>query len=104
MAERYRVMIGSRVDGMLRRHVQFIPNVSIHRAELFTDEFASVVETLKENPFLYPYETDKNLEEKKYRKALFAKWYKALYWVDGETVYLDAVCDGREDLERIFHS
>lgn len=102
MAKEYQVILGSRVDGMLRRHVLFISNVSISRAEQFADEFAAILETLKENPYLFPFDEDENLPAEKYRKAIFAKWYKALYWIEGDTVFLDAVCDCREDLERVF--
>ena len=96
----YKVILGSRVDAMLRRHVLFISNVSIARAERFADEFAEVVEQLRENPYLYPFDSDENLPPEKYRRAVFAKWYKALYWISEEIVYLDAVCDCREDLLR----
>ena len=102
MPNQYRVILASRVDEMLRRHILFISNVSIRRAELFADEFESLVVQLKENPFLFPWDEDQNLPQGKYRRALFAKWYKALFWVDGDTVYLDAVCDCREDLKRVF--
>ena len=96
----YKVILGSRIDAMLRRHVLFISNVSIDRAEAFADEFEAVVTQLKENPFLYPLDEDENLPRGKYRKAVFARWYKTLYWIDNDVVYLDAVCDCREDLSR----
>lgn len=102
MSKQYRVVLASRVDQMLRRHILFISNVSIRRAELFTDEFESLVTQLKENPFLFPWDEDQNLPQRKYRKASFAKYYKALFQVNGDTVYLEAVCDCREDLKRVF--
>ena len=98
---RYNVILSSRVDTMLRRHILFIANVSIPRAERFADEFEGVVGQLKSNPFLFPYDTDDNLPPGKYRRAVFGKWYKALFRVDGDTVYVDAVCDCREDLSRV---
>lgn len=97
----YKVILGSRVDSLLRRHTLFISNVSISRAERFLNEFEGVVTQLKSNPFLYPFETDENLPPEKYRRAIFGKWYKALFRVEGDTVYLDAVCDCREDLARV---
>ena len=97
----YKIVLGSRVDAMLRRQVRFIANVSIRRAELFTDAFEEVILQLKDNPYLFPVDMDEALPEGKYRKALFAKWYKALFWVDRDIVYLDAVCDCREDLNRV---
>ena len=65
------------------------------------DEFEGIVKQVKSNPFLYPFDGDENLPPEKYRRAVFAKWYKALFWVDGNTVYIDAVCDCREDLSRV---
>lgn len=97
----YKVVLGSRVDSMLRRHILFISNVSIYRAERFVDEFEEIVKQLKSNPLLYPFDTDENLPPEKYRKAVFSKWYKALFGVEGDTEYLDAVCDCREDLSRV---
>ena len=49
-----------------------------------------------ENPFQYPVDTDPNLPEGMYRKALFSRWYKALFIVENKTVYLDAVVDCRQ--------
>ena len=40
------------------------------------------------------------MPEGQYRKAIFAKWYKALFMVEDQTVYLDAVVDGRMDVKR----
>ena len=97
----YKVILGSRVDSMLQRHILFISNVSISRAERFVDEFEEIVKQMKSNPFMFPFDTDENLPAEKYRKALFSRWYKALFWVEGDIVYLDAVCDCREDLSRV---
>ena len=98
---RYKVILGSRVDRMLRRHILFLSNVSINQAERFADEFEGIIKQLKSNPFIYPFDGDENLPQEKYRRAIFAKWYKALFRIDGDIVYLDAVCDCREDLSRI---
>ena len=97
----YNVILGSRVDSMLKRHILFISNVSIPRAERFADEFEALVRQLRENPLLFPFDEDENLPYGKYRKVVFARWYKILFWVEGSTVYIDAVCDCREDLRRI---
>ena len=41
---------------------------------------------------------DPNLPEDIYHKAIFAKWYKALFMIDTNSriVYLDAVVDCRQ--------
>ena len=62
-----------------------------------TAEFAKVLDTLEQNPFQFPPELDYNLPDGAYRKALFSKWYKVIFSVAGNTVYLDAVLDCRQD-------
>ena len=62
-----------------------------------TAEFEKVLDTLEQNPFQFPPETDYDLPDGAYRKALFSKWYKAIFSVAEDTVYLDAVLDCRQD-------
>ena len=92
-----KVILGSRVDAMLLRHVEFLARVSIPAAKRFREEFKKVVRDMADNPYQFPYEADMNLPADTYRKALFAKRYKALFLLEGETVYLDAVVDCRQD-------
>ena len=54
----------------------------------------------KQNPYLFSQEDDLNLPEGQYRKALFAKWYQVLFMVENDTVYLDAVVDGRMEIKQ----
>lgn len=93
----YTVILASRVDGMLLRHVEFLARVSLPAAKQFRKEFASLLEELRQNPYQFPWETDPNLPEHVYRKALFFKRYKALFTVEESNVYLDAVVDCRQD-------
>lgn len=94
---KYTVIVSRRADAMLVRHTRFLANVSIPAAKGLIAEFEKVVDTLENNPFLFPEETDYDLPPGKFRKAMFGKRYKALYTVEGETVYLDAVLDCRQD-------
>ena len=48
-----------------------------------TDAFENILDTLEKNPFLFPVENDHAILSG-YRKALFSKWYKAVFSVDGE--------------------
>ena len=93
----YTVILASRVDGMLLRHVEFLARVSLPAAKQFRKEFAGLLEELQQNPYQFPWETDPNLPEHAYRKALFFKRYKALFTVEESNVYLDAVVDCRQD-------
>ena len=93
------VIAASRVDGQLLRHIRFLSQVSVSAAKRFRREYAEILDRLEENPFQFPPETDLNLPENMYRKALFARWYKALFLVENDKVYLDAVVDCRQSVD-----
>lgn len=92
---KYHIHFNTRLDEMTCRHVEFIARVSIKAAKQFRKELGEVIETLEQNPFLYQFLEDPNLPPGMYRKTTFAKWYKLIYFVDGNTVYLDAIVDSR---------
>lgn len=92
----YKILLASRVDSQLLKHTEFLARVSLPAAKRFRDEFAKILERLETNPLQFPMETDLGLPEGMYRKALFSKRYKALFSVEGDTVYLDAVVDCRQ--------
>ena len=94
---KYTVIVSRRADEMLVRHARFLAQVRVSAARRMTAEFAKVLDMLEENPFQFPIETDYDLPGETYRKALFSKWYKAIFSVSGSTVYLDAVLDCRQD-------
>ena len=94
---RYQVITSGRVESQLLQHVEFLARVSIPAAKRFRNEFSSVLDDLEENPYQFPLDTDSNLPDGVYHKALFAKWYKALFMIQDHTVYLDAVVDCRQN-------
>ena len=63
-----------------------------------TDEFERILDTLEKNPHQFPAADDYAVPSG-YRKALFSKWYQAVFSVDEEKreVYLDAVLDCLRD-------
>ena len=92
---RYTVIIASRVDSQLIRHIRFLSNVSLPAAKRFRKEYSETLDHLEENPFQFPADTDPNLPEDMYRKALIARCCKAMFMVENKNVYLDAVVDCR---------
>ena len=94
---KYEVIVSRRADEMLVQHARFLARVSVPAAERMVSEFESVLDALEDNPYQYPVDNDYNLPKGAYRKALFCKWYKALFSVSGSKVYLDAVVDCRQD-------
>ena len=93
----YQIILARRVDGMLLRYVSFLARASVPAAKKFRAGFAHLLERLEQNPMQFPVEEDLNLPSGQYRSALFAKRYKAVFMVEGSTVYLDAVLDCRQD-------
>ena len=87
---------------MLLRPTDTQARASLPAAHALYKEIEDVLRRMKENPYQFPQEDDLNLPEGQYRKALFAKRYKALFMVDGETIYLDAVVDCRMDNQKSF--
>ncbi|WP_304965086.1 type II toxin-antitoxin system RelE/ParE family toxin [uncultured Oscillibacter sp.] len=92
---KYKVVTAHCVHAMLLQHTAFIAGVSTPAAKRFRDEFADVLKRLSENPFQFPPYEDPNLPKDVYRGAFFANWYKAVFSVSDNVVYLDAVIDCR---------
>lgn len=99
---KYRIVFAKRVDQMLLRHTEFLVRVSIPAAKTFYRDLNDILDRLEDNPFQFPIEEDSNLPDGQYHKALFAKRYKAVFSIDGQTVYLDAVVDCRMDNKNMF--
>jgi len=94
---KYTVIVSRRADRMPVAHARFLAQVSPTAARRVASEFAKILDTLETSPFQFPVEEDYNLPKGAYRKALFCKWYKAIFSVSGDKVYLDAVLDCRQD-------
>lgn len=92
---KFKVIFDPALDQMLLKHTEFISRVSVPAAERFLDEFEAVIQRLSENPYQFPSCDDPNLADT-YRKAVFAKWYKMIFSVEDDAVYVDAVVDGRQ--------
>ena len=94
---KYTVIASKRVDEMLIYHARFLAQVRISAAKQMVAEFAEILDALEKNPYQFPFETGYDLPNGVYRKALFCKWYKAIFSISENTVYLDAVLDCRQD-------
>ena len=97
---KYQVKVFPHVNRQLVQHASFIANVSKPAAVRFRNEFAKILTELKDNPYQFPLLDDPNLPPDVYRKVLFAKWYKVVFYIEETCVYVDAVIDGRSDWNR----
>lgn len=94
---KYSVIVSRNADQMLVRHARFLARVSVPAAQRMAKEFSSLLDALEHNPLQFPLDDAYNLPQGVYRKALFSKWYKALFMIEAERVYLDAVLDCSQD-------
>lgn len=95
----YTVIISRRVDAMLLKHISFLTNVSLSATKRFRNDYAAILKRIADNPFQFPIETDLNLPEGVYRKALFSKRYKAIFQIEETVIYLDAIVDCRQNFD-----
>lgn len=100
---KYMVIVSGQADQMLVSHVKFLAQVSISAAKRLTSDFGQVLKQMEENPYIFPIEEDYNLPRGVYRKAVFSKRYKILFLIIGDSVYIDAVIDCRQDNSRVLN-
>ena len=92
----HQIEFSPQIAEILVRHAEFIARVSVPAARCFRQEFAAVMQRLEQAPLQFPPYDDERLPEGVYRKAVFAKWYKVVFSIEGMTVHVDAVVDGRQ--------
>ena len=91
--EKYKVILSTKVRSQLLEHVSFLSRVSLPAARRLRNSFDEVKERLKDNPFQFPIDpTFENLQLN-YRNALFEGRYKALFTIEGNTVFNSVVCN-----------
>ena len=97
---KYKVIVSRHVAENLLSHTGFIAQVSTEAAKRFVAEYEQIIERLEENPLQFQEETAFHNPDG-YRRAVFAKWYKCLFIIYGETVYVDSVVDCRQNPESL---
>ena len=105
MAQKYNVTLARRADRMLLSHTEFLARVSPSAARRLLADFRKATKQLAENPLMFPFadEVDvPNIPLDTYRKCLFDKRYKAIYLIEDNNVYIDAVIDVRQENAELF--
>ena len=78
-------------------HARFLANVNAGAAGRLVDEFVEKAGTLAHMPERCPWLIHVMVPFQKYRRLLFGRHYMALYEIRGNTVYITAVADCRQD-------
>jgi len=82
---------------MLLNHARFLAQASENAANRLVEDFVSKAKTLERMPERCPWLTGNGIPQRKYRKLIFEKHYMLVYQVIGDSVYVDAMVDCRQD-------
>ena len=105
VSEKYDVITSRRADKMLLSHTEFLAQMSPAAAQRMYASYKKAISLLKVNPFQFPFADEldaPDIPPEMFRKCLFFKRYKALYLVEGSTVYIDAIIDCRQENNNLF--
>ena len=101
MAKRkYNVELSRRVEMMLLQHTEFLAQVSPTAARRLINSSKEIKVRLADNPYQFPFADGLDvpgMPPETYRKCLFGGRYKALFLVEGNNVFIDAVIDCRKE-------
>jgi plasmid stabilization system protein ParE len=100
--KKYNVVLSSRAETMLMRHVEFLARVSKPAARRLSAEFRKSQNGLKTNPERYPFLELDGIPPRIYRKCLFYDRYELVFLIIENIVHIDAVRDCRQNPDNIF--
>lgn len=95
--KRYNVIISEQATQMLISHARFLAQVSEAAALKLIEDFQEKAKSLERYPERNPWLADPLISAAKYRKLLLGKRYLLICQIKGNTVYIDAVADTRQD-------
>ena len=104
--KKYNVILAKRADIMLLLHTDFLARASPNAARRLISDFKKVKLRLADNPFQFPFADDMDvsgIKTETYRKCLFSERYKALFVIEKNDVFVDAIIDCRQANTEIFH-
>ena len=99
--KKYRMVISPLAWDRVRRNQWVLDGFNPTYSNRVRRELSDTLREIRQNPYLFPLDESDGLPEKKYRRALFAKWYKIIYQVTENTIYVNTVVDCRMDPETI---
>ena len=102
---KHSVRLARRADKMLLAHTEFIAQISAAAARNLLSGFKKTIARLADNPYQFPYADELDvpgIPSETYKKCLFGGRYKALFLIDGDDVYIDAIIDCRQENKDLF--
>jgi len=105
--KKYNVILAEQADRMLLLHIEFLARVSTTAARKLISDFKNLKKKLSLDPLLYPYADNLDvpgIPPDTYRKSIFYGRYKALFLIENNKVYIDAIIDCRQENKDIYSS
>ena len=103
--KRYNVEVSQRAERMLLQHTEFLARVSPAAARKLISTIKDVYAKLAENPYQFPFADELDvpgIPSDTYRKCFFGGRYKAIFLIEGNAVFLDAIIDCRQENKNLF--
>jgi plasmid stabilization system protein ParE len=98
---KYQVAISGEARRMLTEHVFFLARVNPEAAKRLQKKIMDAIRSLDTLPERYPY-LDPNDRRSPHRKMVVADNHVVIYTVEGDTVFVEYVLDGRQDYGWLF--
>jgi len=81
----------------MMEHSRFLAGVSVNAANQLVDDLLESADSLKQMPERCSWLTHDAIPFQKYRKIFFGNYHMALFQIQGNMVYINAVIDCRQD-------
>ena len=98
---KYQVAISGEARRMLTEHVFFLARINPEAANKLKDKIMAAIRSLDTMPERYPY-LDPDDRRSPYRKMVVPNNHLVIYTIQGDTVYVEYVLDGRQDYGWLF--
>lgn len=101
----HKIILSEIAEEMLLTHTEFIARISTTAARKLLSEFKKIKGRLSRNPHQFPFADEidaPGISPKTYRKCLFYNRYKALFLIEDDNVYIDAIIDCRQENAELF--
>ena len=102
---KYEVIISRGAERMLLKHSEFLSQVNPAAARRLVNKLKKVKSNLSDSPYQFPYADELDvpgIQPEIYRKCIFEKRYKALFLIEENNVYIDAIIDCRQENTNLF--
>jgi plasmid stabilization system protein ParE len=103
--KKYNIKLASRADKMMLSHTEFLAKASPDAARKLLAEFKKAIKRIDDNPLQFPFADEIDVPgilPRTYRKCLIRQRYKALFLVEGNDVFIDAIIDCRQENLDVF--